>query len=367
MRYFVFFCTILILIQSCSRKGISALSHKGVKITNYSLPINLNKGNHTVKIQYLGCGGLYILHEHKGIMIDPFFSYQSFFTLGKAIVAGGKIKPKPADIQFGKKRILDSLGLNEKDFQQNTVAIFSAHGHYDHLMDIPYIFKHWFSENIDVYVNQSSFNTCKNVIQNDKLHEIESIASIRDQQGKSIDFSTASGAMIKVYPIHAGHNPHINNIKLFSGSVKHPPKNFNQVEEKTPIRYWLEGQTLSFLIDIEKNDTIIFRMFVQSSSTNYPNGMPPKNLLAKKPVDLVVLGVASYKYSESTYPCAYLNELKPKQVMYIHWEDFFQSYKREPRSVLKNDIPRFFNKIVTKCTLTDYILPIPGVVLQLKY
>jgi hypothetical protein len=234
-------------------------------------------------------------------------------------------------------------------------------------MDVPYVQQHWFGGNADVYVNTSSANTCAGVIATSKLHDVETFVSVRQQQGGSIDLQAADGSVMKVYPILAAHNPHAGNIKLFSGSAMKPPAHFKDVAGKTNINDWLEGRTLSFLIDIESGGEIVFRMFVQSSSCHFPDGLPPERLLSKKKVDLAVMGVASYQFSETTYPCRYLDTIKPRHLMFIHWEDFFRNYKRRPKTVIKTDIPRFFNEVLPRCNTGSYVLPVPGVVVTVKY
>jgi hypothetical protein len=124
---------------------------------------------------------------------------------------------------------------------------------------------------------------------------------------------------------------------------------------------------MSFLIDVEQDNTILFRIFIQSSSCHYPDGLPPEKLLSKKNVDVAVFGIASYHFSEESYPCRYIDEMRPQQVMFIHWEDFFRKYQQEPKTVMKNDIPEFFKKVLPACNNGDYIFPVPGVVVNVKY
>lgn len=361
----LFCCTAALMSLSCTRKSINSLERKGVTITTKRTEIGY--GDKKLQIQYLGCGGLYIRHQGRSVIIDPYFSNQRIFNLAKSALLGGKIHSKPRKINFAKQRILDSLGIDAAVLKQETQGIFVAHGHYDHLMDVPYVFNHWFEEQPDIYANNSSFNTCFNAIDNHhKLHDAETIMSVGDQQGKSIDFTGADGSIMKVYPIRADHNPHAVNIKFFSGAVMCPLPHYEDPESKTRANDWLEGRTLSFLIDIEQQGSVVFRLFIQSSSTHYPDGMPPKALQDKRPVDLAILGVASYQFSETTYPCSFLEELKVKKVMYIHWEDFFRNYKRKPKSVTATDVPRFFSSIVAKCH-RDYVMPAPGVVTTVNY
>lgn len=367
-RVKIAFCIILPLLIACSRKSVSSLQRKGVVVTQKKVTIrNDDAAGNALQIQYLGCGGLYIRHPGQAIMIDPFFSHQRFMKIGRSMLFGGRIRSSARQIGWAQKRLCDSIGISEEGLRKETKAVFAAHGHYDHLMDVPYIHRYWLGQQAEVYVNESAANSCAGVIPAGKLHRIEALASVREQQGKSIDLPGADGSMIRVYPILAAHNPHMRNIKLFSGSVTEPLLTFRDPLGKTNVNHWLEGRTLSFLIDIEHDNRIVYRIFVQSSSCHFPDGLPPLSLLSAKPVDLAILGVASYHFSEASYPCGYLEQLKPRHLMFIHWEDFFRPYNRPPKSVLKNDIPRFFNKVLEQCKPAGYILPAPGVVINAEY
>ena len=353
-------------LASCSKKSVPYIKRKGINVTEAATALRIGGGDKVLQIQYLGCGGLYIRHSGQAVMIDPFFSNQRFLKIGKSIFLGGKIRSKPEQISFALQRIKDSLNIPLASIQEETKAIFAAHGHYDHLMDVPYIHHYWFDQKTDVYVNASSFNSCANVIASNKLHDMEPLISDRNQRGESIDLPAKDGSILKIYPLLAAHNPHTRNFKFFSGSIKHPLPHYNDPKDKTSVHDWLEGQTLSFLLDIVEGNEIVFRIFIQSSSAHFPDGLPPQSLLKEKRVDLAVLGTASYKFSELTYPCEYLNKMSPTHVMFIHWEDFFRPYDSKPKTLLKNDIPRFFQKILSACRST-YILPLPGVVVSITY
>lgn len=318
-----------------------------------------------LQIQYLGCGGVLIRHEQQAIMIDPYFSHQRFMKIGKSLLLNSKIKPLRNQIAYGKKMIQDSLALSDDQLQREVKGIFSAHGHYDHLMDIPFIYNEWLNKKTPVFVNSSAYATCAQVIDPSKLRNIEKIASIRNQVGNSIEF-VEGDSKIRVYPIFADHNPHSRNIKLFAGSATETPAHFKKYDDKTYVNDWLEGQTMSFLIDLVAGNEITFRIFIQSSSCQFPNGMPPDQLLTQKKIDVALLGIASYQFSENTYPCKFLEKLKPQKLIFIHWEDFFSKYEKKAKAVRKNNIPRLINEVFPNCKM-PYSLPVPGSVFSLAY
>jgi hypothetical protein len=359
------FVLIMLLSAGCSRRSLNYLSENGVSITASASMTSAATGMDSIQLQYLGCGGFFIRQSGIAIMIDPFFSHQSFMRIGRSILTGGKIRPMRKQLAYGKRMILDSLDLTAQMLHTEVKGVFSAHGHYDHLMDVPLIHHEWLNQNADVFANTSSTVVTQNVIRAGKLHDIEKIASVRDQKGDSIVFSNGRSG-IRVYPIFADHNPHSRNIKLFSGSAVRSPKHFNKYDDKTSVNDWLEGQTLSFLIDFVKNDTIQFRIFLQSSTCQFPNGIPPHELLNEKKIDLAIMGVASYHFAENSYPCEFLSRLQPRKLMFIHWEDFFRRYDQKLKAVKINDIPRFFNEVFSECKM-EYEMPVPGSVITITH
>ncbi|HEY0652392.1 MAG TPA: hypothetical protein VGD65_04650 [Chryseosolibacter sp.] len=354
----------LFVLTSCSQRSLKSLQKRNVRITGSVVMQSSSIINDTVKLQYLGCGGFYLQQNDQAIMIDPFFSHQSFMRIGRSILFGGKLKPMINQLDFGRRLVLDSMNVRKESLGGRVKGIFSAHGHYDHLMDVPFIYNEWLAQQPEIFVNSSSTTTLRHVIPSAKLNDIEKIAAVRNQEGDSIEFHS-NGSIIRVYPIFADHNPHSRNIKLFAGSATKPPKDFDHHRDKTRVNDWLEGQTLSFLIDLVKNDQVYYRIFMQSSSCQFPNGIPPANLLENRKVDLAILGIASYHFSQNTYPCEFLNVLQPRNLVFVHWEDFFRKVHQRPKAVKTNDIPRFFNDIFSRCKM-DYQMPLPGSVIRIS-
>ena len=158
--------------------------------------------------------------------------------------------------------------MSQGKLSEHTNTIFSAHSHYDHLMDVPAVFAK-LNKKPTVYINRSGFNTCYNVVDTNKMVILEN--HMTTQESASTHCVTKPEGAINVYPILGDHNPHFKNIKFFSGSKTEPTNYFNDPFEKTSVNEWLEGNTFSFLIDyIDRDGKIDFRIFIQSSSCNPP-------------------------------------------------------------------------------------------------
>lgn len=332
--------------------------------------IDVEGSNVKLSVQYTGCGGLYILKGNDGIMIDPFFSNQKIMRITSSLLGGGnlgkcKLASDSSMIAYGIGKIENTTGNLESQVR----AIFSAHSHYDHLMDVPAIVKRLRNRPV-VYTNQSGYNTCYNVIDRSKMEVLENHMTTQEISRPPIELITEDGK-IHVYPIHAEHNPHIKYVKFFSGGNTNPVSHFTSVYEKTRGNDWLEGNTFSFLIDyLDKTDKIEFRIFVQSSSCSPMAGIPPKNLLDHKLVDLAFLGVASYQFSPE-YPCTLLSALNSNprahpKIIWIHWEDFFRKYTKKPKTVRGTDVVKFFDLPCVKPYKAEAFLPWPGVLFEVR-
>ncbi len=316
-------------------------------------------------VQYTGSGGLYLLKDGHGIMIDPFFSHQRLMKIGTSVLGGGlrgkrKLASDPAMVNLGLKSMEAAGGKQPLKIS----SIFSAHSHYDHLMDVPAIFNK-LNKTPVVYLNQSGFNTCYNVIDTNKMVVLEDHMTTREVKRPPIELQT-QGGKIHIYPILSEHNPHFKNIKFFSGRNTKPILDFKDVYGKTYANDWLEGNTFSFLIDyLDANGTVEFRIFVQSSSCSPPAGIPPPDLLKDKEVDLAFLGVVSYHFSPD-YPCTLLNAIKPKQIVWVHWEDFFRKYTKDPKTVRGTDVVNFFELPCVQPYQSKGFLPWPGVKFEIQ-
>jgi len=246
-------------------------------------------------------------------------------------------------------------------------AIFSAHSHYDHLMDVPAIFQR-FQKKPTVFLSKSGYVICKNVIDTTYMVTLDNHVSTQNCALDPIVLSTKNGKKINVYPILSEHNPHKNNIKFFSGTVTRTPTYFKNAYDKTRSNDWLEGSIYSFLIDyLDENGAIELRLFIQSSSCNPPNGFPPVTLLQKKKIDIAFLGVASYSASPD-YPKELLKIISPQKIVWVHWEDFFQAYNKKTKAVRGTDEVAFFEKVMpTSGYVHEWFTPFPRVKIEIKY
>ncbi len=370
MKYIIILLTFLIISCGTGPGRLKQLTKKGIPYQQERTSIEVaGAAGKKISVQYTGCGGIYILRGNDGIMIDPFFSNQKVMKIGKSILGRGnsgkrKMASDSLMVAYGIKKIEAATG----ELESQVRAILSAHSHYDHLMDVPAMFSA-LNNKPPVYVNQSGYNVCHNVIDRSKMEVLEAHMTTKDTTRPPIALDGEQGK-IRIYPILSEHNPHIKFIKFFSGSKTHPVDDFKKPYQKTRANDWLEGNTFSFLIDyLDESGAIDFRIFIQSSSCNPTAGVPPLELLRDKQVDLAFLGVASYHFSPD-YPCTLLSALaagsSAPKVVWIHWEDFFRKYTRKPKTVRATDVVNFFEIPCVRPYKTDALLPWPGVVYDIR-
>jgi hypothetical protein len=364
----VFILAVLLgeLLSSCSLRPRSLRKLHKEGIQTHSENLSVDSGTATEKLvetTYLGCGGVLLNFNGEAIVIDPFFSNQRTGKIGRSLFMGKEgsriLRPDRKMIKAGVSAMEAGEG---KSFKLH--AIISAHSHYDHLMDIPAVFAHYKGQP-KLLLTRSGLNIVHQAIDTSKVILLENHQSSSEAVSPPIELKTAAG-VIRVYPVLADHNPHFRNIKFFSGSQEKPVFELSSPYAPSKANLWLEGNTFSFLIDyVNDKGDIQFRTFVQSSSCNPPSGIPPAPLLSR-PVDLACLGVVSYKFSPG-YPCDLLKALNPRQVLWIHWEDFFRKYTRKPKTVRGTDVPHFFNLPCVKPFRNSGKLLWPRVKMTLDY
>jgi hypothetical protein len=298
-----------------------------------------------IQVKYLGAGAVVIKRGDDVLLTAPFFSNPSMLS-----VAFGEIAARPDQI----KRFLDRPGSGIS----GATAILVGHAHYDHLMDVPFI-KTNYLPGIKVYGSR----TMKNTLAAFKFPKNEDVVSVEEDAGTS----TKPGKWVYPSPrirfmaLKSEHAPVIFHLKFFEGDYDMPL-------QKVPTRAfgWREGQTLAYLIDFLSPDgkTVDFRIHYQDAASTFPLGAPPDldQLEDQRPVDLAIVCVPGYSQVKN-YPEAILHQLKPRFVVMIHWENFFELLpddSRDLRTVPTVNVARFIEIVQATRPEPEYILPAPG-------
>ncbi|MFL5489232.1 MAG: MBL fold metallo-hydrolase, partial [Gemmatimonadaceae bacterium] len=98
-------------------------------------PADCGDASRTVAITFLGVAGLLIEHDGHVLLTAPFFSNPSL----------AQVRPRVTRLLRSSPRIAPDTSLIERFLPASAdraTTILVGHGHYDHLMDVPYIATH---------------------------------------------------------------------------------------------------------------------------------------------------------------------------------------------------------------------------------
>lgn len=313
-----------------------------------------------VQLTYLGSGGFIFERDTSSLMVDPYFSHQNFLNLGLSKLFF--IKTLKTDTSVANRALVN--------YEGKANSIWISHAHYDHLMDVPYVYSKYAKQNAKVYCSQSGANNLKYLKGINK--NVVMLDSSNVSYGKHIGISHyLQDSSIRVTPILGEHAPHLGDCKFYKGTASTNDK-YNTPLSKSRAEMWREGLTFSFVIDfLDQQKEVDFRIFLQSSASTPKVGWIPERLKGPE-VDLAILGAASF-HNVDNYPCRLINEnLTPKYLVVCHWEDFFRPYeKTKKKTVRGTDMKKYIQQLNSVYPwkiegVEKFILPKPGAVITLE-
>lgn len=319
-HHFLFLCLLGFLV-SCSKPLPKELAE------------NIYPGEKELKITYFSTACLLIEYKDFSILTDPFISNHGW----KDLLFNGMDKSYAHEHE---DKIPD---------MSNVKLVIAGHSHYDHIADIPFFSKK-INEDALILGNQSMLNIFANQGIKQQMLSIESLAGDYNTMGEWIYLPDSN---IRVMPFKSQHMAHIGKIHFGSGGVKEPldklPAFFNN---------WREGQNLTFIIDFLSNDTILKRIYMQSSPHPSPVGLPPREILEEKSIDLAILGTVKINILKS-YLFNYIEYLNPNEVFLCHWDNFFEPNKRRKNYLSFSKLPLQIKKLEEKFKKKSFYISIP--------
>jgi hypothetical protein len=286
-----------------------------------------------VELTYLGVGGWILRRGPDAVLTAPFFSNPSVLDVG--------LTPISADPDRIEARLPDVSDVS---------AILVGHGHYDHLMDVPYIARYR-AGRATIYGNATSAYQLDPFELGDRFQVVNEMAGSVEGVGQWIQVSSG----VRVMPLLSDHAPHLAGLTLYSGIRARP-----MTREPRSANEWLDGETLAFLIDFLNEDgSVGLRVYYQDAVPAPPFGMAP-SLNDGVGVDVAILVPATYA-EVSWHPEALLDNLRPRYVLLCHWENFFEPPSRPPESVPFTLLPDFVARLERSLPDgTGWSLPVSG-------
>lgn len=251
----------------------------------------------TLSIQYLGVGGHILSYKGTQIMTAPSLTNPHFMFAGPFF----------------------PLSTDEEEIDQylpdvsNVEMLLVGHGHYDHLLDVPYVMQKYATK-AHVYGNDTVAHTMKPAIEAERIHGLNSVMAEENNPGEWV---YGTSGKVRIMAIKSDHAPHIMGIKLLGGEL-------DEDLESLPWHAfgWKEGQTLSYVIDfLEDDKSVAHRIFYQDAASQAPLGLVPA-LNDGKDFDIAILCPASFDQVDD-YPESIVKNTQAKEYILGHWEDFF--------------------------------------------
>ncbi|HQV78718.1 MAG TPA: MBL fold metallo-hydrolase [Chitinophagales bacterium] len=288
VKALLFLCTLLILIVIVKFSFIG----KNIdveKCKTYLLP-SAKKNN--VRLTFLGTSCFIINYEGKQFISDAFFSNPSLIS-----TALGNMKQ-----QSIKSYLNDSL---YKHVSMTTIS----HGHYDHCFDLNQILQ----PQTTVIADQSTIFQLEQELKNNT-----SKIALKNTEKQNWIYSADS--IFRVFPILCKHNPHFGKTILFNGIYK-------QALDKIPNYLWqwkLGHSNYSFLIDVLKNDSTIFRMALLSGTIDDVDYKKIDSICSVRTCDILSSTFWNKKLNAQSLKKS-LSSTKAHILLLNHWNNFFRS------------------------------------------
>ncbi|WP_194790353.1 MBL fold metallo-hydrolase [Pseudomonas sp. UFMG81] len=289
-------------------------------------------------LQYLGVGGWLLHWRGETLLLAPSFSNPAF---------------PPVFVKANEQRI-DDLMPDARDAK----VLLIGHAHYDHLLDVPHIMRKQAPQAI-AYGNEEAGHLLAGAGLKSRFVNMQPkmVTVRRGNRAKpqivTQDRWEPNGAF-RFMAIESQHAPHIAGINLLEGTRYRE----DLTQLPTYVRRWPGGQTLAWLIDLldEKGEPV-YRIHYQDSASNPPYGFPPI-LQDGKRIDIAIICAASTDQVQ-LYPDALLDVIKPRLMVYGHWEDFFGNEPSRPQLIRVQDENALIDRLKANYPEIKQVMPYP--------
>ena len=310
---------------------------------------------HVISITYLGVSGLLIEHQGHVLLTAPFFSNPDLGLVMPLMTRLLRSTPRIAADTLAIEKLLPRAA-------DRATAILVGHGHYDHLMDIPYIATRR-ATTATIYGGPS----VRHMLMGDSTLRLNGgqrvvaipVAAAGVPERRGIWYYTDDSAF-RFMAIIAGHAPTYREWKrsytFTAGSVDIDLNSLPHTAAE-----WKLGEPYAYLIDALSSGTRepVFRIYFQDAPSEPPLGFPPIDVLAERAVDVAVLCAATSSNVSNT-PDSLLAVLKPAQVIVGHWEDFFRSQTLPTQVSIATDLGEFRESLKKSLPASaGWVMPLP--------
>jgi hypothetical protein len=313
-----------------------------------------------ISVTYLGVSGLLIRHRGHALLTAPFFSNPRL----------GLVRPKISRLFRRSPRISTDTQMVERWLPReadDAGVILVGHGHYDHLLDVPYIATHR-ARAARIYGSI----TVRHILMGDetlRTNAGERVVGIPVQDAGTRDSAGvwfySPDSAFRFMALRADHAPTFRFLwESYTFAAGGLSADLDSLPHTAPE--WKLGEPFAFLIDVldAPHMNVVFRIFFQDAPSQPPLGFPPTSVIADRGVDLAVLCAATSSNVPYT-PDSLLKALHPRQVLVTHWESFFRSQNLSPEVSRGLHLDQFLKRVTgTLGPSVPWLVPLPHAVLR---
>jgi hypothetical protein len=282
-----------------------------------------------MQFTYLGVAGFIIRSGNDAILTAPSFTHPRLWSV---VMPFWPIHSDTATIDHELHRFLGS-DLTELAGVQ---AILVGHSHYDHLMDVPYISRHYLPgatiygtlTTKRILLGDASMRLRASVI--DSLSPTDSVIGTAWRVGR---WTYLPDRRMRFMPLQSSHAPNWWFVTIARCHTK-----LDRASLPRTAWGWCLGEPVSYIIDLlDTAGRPTFRIFYQDAATKPLDVvLPPFVGDDQRPVDVAIVCAGNFKKVED-YPSLLLALLRPKMVIVAHWEDFFHKQGDMPTPLRLTD------------------------------
>ncbi|HEX7018952.1 MAG TPA: hypothetical protein VF159_03010 [Gemmatimonadaceae bacterium] len=311
-----------------------------------------------MRVEYLGVGGMLVSYRGHSLLTAPMFSNPTLGAVLRRRVlpwGSGPVRPDTALIDSLLPRAADSASM-----------ILVGHGHYDHLLDVPYIARRH-ATSAAIYGGP----TVRHILMGDSTLRAEAarVVAIDSTDVATLDhrgrwFYSADSAF-RVMALLADHAPTVKMgglQYLFAGGQLTQ----DLATWPTYADEWRLGEPLAFLVDVLRPRThdVRLRLYYQDAPNTPPLGFPPRAEVDARPVDVAILCAATAENVPNA-PDSLLRLLRPPFVLVGHWESFFRSRRMSTEVNSETNTGAFEASLARVLPASSsWVMPAPGTTLE---
>lgn len=297
--------------------GLLGIAGCGARLSGFPFdgaPLGAPAGDDDLHVVFFSVACFVVRWRDVAVLTDPFFTY---LPLGR--VAFGRSLPDPA------------ASAVASPFLPDVRLVVIGHTHYDHCLDLATVAPRLHADARIVASETAAHLYAASALPR-PIDVVNAHLAGPDAPGR---WMPHPGGRLRVLPIRSGHPDNVPGIHLWKRQLTE-----DRTRPPTRAAHYQEGLTLAFLIDwLDVDGSVVWRVFVENSTTGPPAGLVPEAIAAERPVDVALLGMdTANRLADGAPTC--LDRIAARRVFLCHWGDFFRPKDRPPREIVKVDLPR---------------------------